>query len=100
LPTLRAQVEAVQPQHIEGIQEHIGRPLPAKHGAHAVEIGDPIRSADHAPAVEDHRADRQRSQGGSDRRKLRTPLLPIRENTRTRSPSRWQMKRKPSCLIS
>ena len=25
---------------------------------------------------------------------------PVRENTRTRSPSRWQMKRKPSCLIS
>ena len=25
---------------------------------------------------------------------------PVRENTRTRSSSRWQMKRKPSCLIS
>ena len=24
----------------------------------------------------------------------------MRENARTRSPSRWQMKRKPSCLIS
>jgi hypothetical protein len=62
VPALRAQIAAVQLQHIEGVQEHIGRaPLPAKHTAHAVEIGDTVRSADHTLAVEDHRADRQRS---------------------------------------
>ena len=75
VPGLRAQIAAVQLQHIEGVQEHIGRALPAKHGAHEVEIGDTVRSADHTLAVEDHRADRQRSQGGGDRRELRAPLV-------------------------
>jgi hypothetical protein len=62
---------AVQLQHIEGI----GRALPAKHSAHAVEIGDIFRSADHTLAVEDQRADRQRSQSGCDRRELRAQLV-------------------------
>ena len=75
VPALRAQIATVQLQHIEGVQEHIGRALPAKHSAHAVEIGDTVRSADHTLAVEDHRADRQRSQGGGDRRELRPPLV-------------------------
>jgi hypothetical protein len=51
------------------------RALPAEHSAHAVEIGDTVRSADHTLAVEDHRADRQRSQGRGDRRELRAPLV-------------------------
>src|SRR6516162_9851195 len=42
VPALRAQIAAVQFQHIEDVQEHIGRALPAKHGAHAVEIGDAV----------------------------------------------------------
>ena len=58
VPALRAQVMAIHLQHIEGVQEHIGRALPAKHSAHAVEIGDTVRSADHTLAVEDHRTDR------------------------------------------
>ena len=50
---LRAQIAAVQLQHIEGVQEHIGRALPAEHSAHTIEIGGTVRSADHALAVED-----------------------------------------------
>ena len=75
VPALRAQIAAVQLQHIEGVQEYIGRALSAEHSAHAVEIGETVRSADHALAVEDHRADRRRSQGGGDRRELRAPLV-------------------------
>jgi hypothetical protein len=71
VPALCAQIMAIHLQHIEGVQEYIGRALPAEHSAHAVEIGGTVRSAHHTLAVEDHRADRQRSQGGGDRRELR-----------------------------
>jgi hypothetical protein len=75
VPAQRAQIAVVHLQHIEGVQEHIGGALPAKHPTHAVEIGDAVRPADHTLAIEDHRADRQRSQGGGDRRELCAPLV-------------------------
>ena len=40
VPALRAQVMAIHLQHIEGVQEYIGRALAAEDSAHAVEIGE------------------------------------------------------------
>jgi len=43
IPSLAAQIAAVRFQHIEGVQEHVGRALAAEHGAHAVEVRHAVR---------------------------------------------------------
>jgi hypothetical protein len=73
----RAQIAAVQLQHIEDVQEHIGRALPAKHSAHA-EIGDTVVvvSGDR-PEIQISEIERARRNGCG--------TLSLRENSTTES---------------